>query len=248
MKRICMSKLEAWKTSKKRKPLILKGVRQAGKTYLLEEFGRTAFKRHHRLNFERQSSIHKIFDGDLNPRRIIDGLQFALQTRIDIEHDLLIFDEIQACPAALTSLKYFCEDLPQLTLCCAGSLLGLHLNEGSFPVGKVDMLHLYPMTFGEFINGIGDDIAADYFHQITAESEITDTAHQYLWERLKHYFITGGLPEVVTTFANNKETLFNAFIQVRQKQRELMQQTLVTLEYTSAICHNIFFKNMSWCH
>jgi uncharacterized protein len=223
MKRHLMTELLAWKQGKKRKPLILQGVRQVGKTYLLMEFGRNHFKKVHHLNFEKQVRLKAIFEQDLDPERIINELRFQLGANIDIEHDLLVFDEIQACPNALTSLKYFCEDMPELALCSAGSLLGLHLNEGSYPVGKVDMMHLHPMTFTEFLSGIGDTVAADFISNYNMHESISDIKHQRLWERLKHYFITGGLPEVVAVFSDQQDNLYEAMQLVRKKQGELIK-------------------------
>ncbi|MBY0545219.1 MAG: AAA family ATPase [Gammaproteobacteria bacterium] len=222
MKRFLMQDLIAWKNNPKRKPLILQGVRQTGKTFLLTEFGRAHFRRMHLINFEKQNIFVKLFQADLEPKRILDDLSFQLQTRIDLSQDLLIFDEIQACPNAITSLKYFCEDIPELAVCSAGSLLGLHLNDSSFPVGKVDMMHLYPMTFTEFLAGIGDEEAFNFVCDYKNGDNISDIKHNYLWERLKHYFIAGGLPEVVDTFRNFSENLFEATQSVRSKQEELI--------------------------
>lgn len=217
-----MKQLLAWRQNKNRKPLILKGVRQTGKSYLLEQFGRENFQQYHIINFEKQISAYQIFEDDLEPKRIIADLSFYLKSVIDIKKDLLVFDEIQACPKALTSLKYFCEELPELALCGAGSLLGLHLNEGSYPVGKVDMLHLYPMNFSEFLEGIGDQSAVHYLSQININSQVPDIVHQHLWRRLKQYCITGGLPEVVSVFAEYQDDTYRAFQVVRKKQEELI--------------------------
>lgn len=222
MKRELMKQLQAWKVSKRRKPLILRGVRQTGKSYLLQEFGRESFARYHLINFEKQHRARLLFEADLEPKRLLDELRFLLGAPINIQTDLVIFDEIQACPKALTSLKYFCEELPELALCSAGSLLGLHLNEDSYPVGKVDMLHLHPLTFSEFLAGIGDEIALDYFNKVQTASDTSTLGHERLWQRLKHYFITGGLPEVVSVFGELQDTLYEATQAVRVKQNELI--------------------------
>lgn len=222
MKRDLMTQLQAWKTNPRRKPLILKGVRQTGKTYLLEQFGRESFSRYHLINFEKQARARTLFEGDLAPKHLLEELRFLLETPIDIKTDLVIFDEIQACPKALTSLKYFCEDLPELALCSAGSLLGIHLNESSYPVGKVDMLHLHPLKFSEFLAGIKDEILLDYFNNIQVNSTPSDVAHKKLWQRLKEYFITGGLPEVVSVFSEQQNSLFEATQAARIKQNELI--------------------------
>jgi hypothetical protein len=223
MKRHLMTKLISWKDAPRRKPLILRGVRQTGKTYLLTQFGQTQFNNVHVVNFEKQINLSAVFNHDLDPRRIIDDLSFELNTKINIDHDLVIFDEIQACPKALTSLKYFCEDLPELALCSAGSLLGLHLNESSYPVGKVDMMNLYPMTFTEFLEGIGDHLAAELVHTFTPNTQISTLKHAHMWDRLKQYFITGGLPEVVYVFSEQQQSLFDATTAVRLLQEQLIK-------------------------
>ena len=222
MKRHLMKKLLEWKGSPNRKPLILRGVRQTGKTFLLTQFGREHFDKVHIINFEKQPNLQEVFNQDLDPKRILSDLSFRMQTRINVDQDLVIFDEIQACPNALTSLKYFCEDLSQLAVCSAGSLLGLHLNEGSYPVGKVDMMHLYPMTFTEFLEGIGDDFAAELVNTFTLDSEISELKHAHMWDRLKQYFITGGLPEAVSVFSEQQESLYDATTSVRKLQEELI--------------------------
>lgn len=223
MKRNLMTQLKSWQVAPDRKPLILMGVRQTGKTYLLEEFGRSCFRHYHIINFEEQKQVCSLFDNNLDPKKIINDLRFYLKSDIDIHKDLVIFDEIQACPKALTSLKYFCENMPELALCSAGSLLGLHLNEGSYPVGKVDIKHLHPMTFTEFLNGIGEEQITEYLDNLGFESNIPNVIHQELWEHLKYYFICGGMPEVVATFANEKNNLYHAMSRARIKQNELIK-------------------------
>lgn len=223
MKRFIFQQLQEWKNRKKRKPLIINGVRQCGKTFILKKFGKTDFPAFHYINFEENLAAHNIFKKDLNPSRIIDDLRFLLDRPIDEKQDLIIFDEIQACSAALTSVKYFAENYPEITLCCAGSLLGLHLNDGSFPVGKVDFLHMHPMCFAEFLLALDDNKSLELLNQHQNNHSISDIAHQHLWSRFKHYLITGGLPEVVATFCENKNNLFTAFTEVRAKQNELIK-------------------------
>ena len=156
MYRQFQEQLDAWRYSSNRKPLILKGARQVGKTYLLKEWGAKSFVKVHYVNFERTPQAVGIFVRDLDVQRIIRELGFLLKAGINIEQDLLILDEIQAAPKALTSLKYFCEDLPQLAVCTAGSLLGVILSEDSFPVGKVSFLYLHPFSFREFLVAVDD--------------------------------------------------------------------------------------------
>ncbi len=222
MQRILFSELQEWKKKPKRKPLILGGARQVGKTYLLKEFGRQCFSKTHYLNFEKAKKAPALFEEDLDPKVLFQKLNFFFQTSIDIHHDLVIFDEIQECPRALTSLKYFAEEMPQLALCTAGSLLGVHLGPVSFPVGKVDMLHLYPMTFIEFLIALNEEQSLEYLKSVPLTKALPEIVHSHLWDRLKWYFITGGLPEVVDIFRSLKENLFEAFQAVRRLQRELI--------------------------
>lgn len=221
MKRKIMQELLEWKNDDSRKPLLLKGVRQVGKTYLLKEFAELHFPQSHYFNFEKQPDLAKIFEPDLNPMRIIDELSFINNRKINIGKDLVIFDEIQEAPKALTSLKYFQEDCPELHICAAGSLLGLHLSPASFPVGKVTYKILRPMSFEEFLIA-ADDRAILYLQHLTVQSKIPDPVHEHLWNLLKHYFIVGGLPEAVKTYCKYKDNLFDAFSLVRKRQDDLL--------------------------
>lgn len=221
MKRKMMERLVEWKKNKSRKPLLLKGVRQVGKTHLLKEFGRSHFPQFHYFNFEKEPGLAKIFEQDLIPQRIISELSFYLNRPINIETDLVIFDEIQELPKALTSLKYFQEDCPKLHLCAAGSLLGLHLSPGSFPVGKVTFETLRPMSFEEFLMA-NDDKSLPLFQALTFKDKISEVMHEHLWDQFKRYLVVGGLPEAVATYCENKNNLFTAFSLVRQKQDDLL--------------------------
>jgi predicted AAA+ superfamily ATPase len=221
MKRNILQKLQEWRIKSERKPLLLRGVRQCGKTYILKEFGQT-FSDTHYINFEKNQDIHTIFSPNLDPKRIINELSFYLDKKISIENDLLIFDEIQTCAQALTSLKYFQEDLPQMALCAAGSLLGLHLSEGSFPVGKVDMLHMFPMSFTEFLIAIEDEKSL-HFIETSIETSLPEIVHQHLWNQFKNYLIVGGMPEIVQFFAaNKKQNIVEVFDAIRQQQGTLL--------------------------
>ena len=196
MRRLLIADLLDWKQKKSRKPLLLKGARQVGKTWLLKTFGKEAFSKVHYINFERTPALETLFREDLSPHRILGDLGAALGTQIHIGSDLLILDEIQAAPRALTSLKYFKEDLPELALASAGSLLGVKLQEtASFPVGSVDFLDLRPMSFQEFL------LAFDL------EGVLNPTPPPHLqgllWRAFKAYLITGGLPEAVSTFVSS---------------------------------------------
>jgi len=222
MERYILKEMLAWRSSPHRKPLLLWGARQVGKTYILQKFGRQFFDKVHYFNFERTPELHSIFAHNLEPNTIITQLEFYLGLPIDRERDLIIFDEIQECPNALTSLKYFCEDMPKLALCAAGSLLGLQFSSHSFPVGKVDILHLHPLCFEEFLLGLGDNKSLDILHQLSHNSFIPEIVHKHLWEKLKLYFIVGGLPEVITTYLQYQTHLLVALEKVRKKQEELI--------------------------
>lgn len=225
MERQILHKLQEWRVHPQRKPLLLKGVRQCGKTYILKEF-LNDFPQGHYVNFEKHADIHAIFKPNLDPKRIINELSFYLDKTINIDQDLIVFDEIQACPAALTSLKYFCEDLPQMAVCGVGSLLGLHLSQGSFPVGKVDLMDMFPMSFTEFLMAMEDEKSLQFLSEMVlnkVKSVIPDIVHQHLWEQLKNYFIVGGMPEVVRLFAQQKnQNSFEIFEKIRQQQEIML--------------------------
>ncbi|MDP2752199.1 MAG: AAA family ATPase [Rhodocyclaceae bacterium] len=221
--RLSLQKLLQWKASSVRLPLIMRGARQVGKTTLLKFFGATAFPAVHYLNFEENSQLATFFEPDLHPARILDELRFHLNRPINIATDLLIFDEIQACPNALTSLKYFHENLPGLAICAAGSLLGLALTPGAFPVGKVTFINLYPLTFEEFLNELNETMLVEALHAMKPGVSIPVAAHERLWECWKQYLVVGGMPAVVHAFATTRpSSLFDACHQARLVQRQLM--------------------------
>lgn len=222
MRRQFYIQLKAWSQSKDRKPLILSGVRQCGKTYLLEAFGANEFPQTHYFNFEQSPLLTEIFEPDLDPKRIVNELTLRTKTNINVETDFVIFDEIQACPKALTSLKYFQEDMPALALASAGSLLGVSLTPISYPVGKVNLLHLYPMSFIEFLEALRENQLAEFLINFKIDSRIPQIIHQQLWEFLKWYFIIGGLPEIVLKFSQQRDNLYEAFTSARIRQQELI--------------------------
>ena len=222
MKRDVFIKLKEWKNKKDRKPLILKGARQVGKTYILKYFGQQCFEKVHYLNFEKQDQLSSIFDQDFNPDRILDEISFSLNQEIDKEKDLIIFDEVQNSPKALTSLKYFQEEMPGLAICCAGSLLGVCLCEESFPVGKIEFLDMYPMSFCEFLLAIEDVKSYNLIKKYNSSTNVSEVVHKHLWDKLKIYFIVGGLPEIVKTYIDNKDNLIKALTVVREKQNNLI--------------------------
>ena len=226
MRREIKTRLVHWQDRRNRKPLILKGARQVGKTYSLKEFGRESFSRMHYVNFEESDELLHVFEKNLDPERIIQELSFFLDSSINPEKDLLILDEIQACPRALTSLKYFYEKLPGFAICSAGSLLGLQLGESSFPVGKVEYLEMYPMSFAEFLEGAGEVRYSEFLRNLSLKDSIPEIVHSRLWEQLRHYFIVGGLPEIVQTYVDHKDDPFSAFRLARKRQADLIKDYL----------------------
>ena len=223
MKRKIYKQLLEWKISEFRLPLILQGARQVGKTYILKQFGKTEYPVFHIFNFEQDEKLIRIFDEDLNASRIIKDLSLYSGKKIDIKNDLVFFDEIQMCPKALTSLKYFCEDLPQLHLCCAGSLLGTALADESFPVGKVEFLPMFPMTFTEFLEAVNDEMSLDVLKDLQHSENQSQTSHDRIWERLKTYYLTGGMPKVVKSFGDLcDENMAAAIMTARAVQKNLI--------------------------
>ncbi len=216
MYRTAMERLLQWKQSKRRKPLIIEGARQVGKTWLMKEFGRQAYEDTVYINFDSNSTMAELFAADLNTERLIMGLELYVGRKIDPDHALLIFDEVQEVPRALSSLKYFYENAPQYHIVCAGSLLGIALHRGtSFPVGKVDFLKLYPLSFKEFLIATGQERFAELLDRRDFPM-ITSFKQTYL-DSLKHYYFVGGMPEAVQSFAESKD-----FNEVREIQKRIL--------------------------
>lgn len=216
MYRMAMENLLAWKQSRRRKPLIIEGARQVGKTWLMKEFGRQAYADTVYINFDSNARMAELFASDLDTKRLVLGLELYAGRKIDPENALLIFDEVQEVPRALAALKYFCEDAPQYHIVCAGSLLGIALHRGtSFPVGKVDFLKLYPLSFQEFLMAIGKQQFSELLDQQDF-SMITSFRETYA-DALKQYYFVGGMPEAVESFAENQD-----FNEVRQIQKRIL--------------------------
>lgn len=203
MKRLILGKLEKWKQSKRRKPLLLRGARQVGKTWVLKEFGNTFADGFVHIDFDKQVEYRQFFEQTKDVKRILDNLALATGKKITPK-TLIIFDEIQACESALNSLKYFYEDAPQYSVVGAGSLLGLKLASG-FPVGKVEFLDMYPMTFTEFLFANGDANLVEYLDSIEKVENIPIAFFNPLEEKLKTYFVTGGMPEAVLNWAEDRD-------------------------------------------
>ena len=206
MKRDISNELLVWKEQPKRKPLVLKGVRQCGKTYILKEFGKENYSHVAYFNFEETKSLSSIFEQDYDVKRILFELGLFLGQTITPGSTLIIFDEIQECPRAITALKYFCENAPEYHVACAGSLLGLAIHaEQSFPVGKVDIHTLYPMSFYEFLAASGEELLADYLIHLQPGDIISELIGGKLRTALKQYYVIGGMPEAVSTWCETKD-------------------------------------------
>ncbi len=203
MKRNKLADLIAWKESKYRKPLILRGARQTGKTWLLKEFGNKYFSKCVYVNFEEHTNLQQLFQHDFDVQRIITTLQIHANLTIEPENTLIILDEIQAAEKGLTSLKYFQENAPAYYVAAAGSLLGMGLNSNnSFPVGKVNFSDLRPMSFVEFLVAAGEEKLSEAI--LKREWGIVSIFHEKLKEHLKYYFFTGGMPEVIKIFIETR--------------------------------------------
>lgn len=214
MYRFAIEELKKWKTRENRKPLIIRGARQVGKTWLMKEFGASSYDQTVYINFDGNTQMQRLFDGDLDVQRIIIGIELYVGYKIDPEKMLLVFDEIQEVPRALTSLKYFNENAPQYQIVCAGSLLGIALHDGtSFPVGKVEFLDLYPLSFYEFLTALGKE----RFVTLLKDQEYSTASNfrQEYVDSLKQYYFIGGMPEVVQAFVDNKD--FNEARTIQQR-------------------------------
>ena len=205
MQRFILKKLIEWKESKYRKPLILKGARQVGKTYILKQFGKENYEGVAYFNFDHDEDLYNLFENTKDPKRILEQLAFIYGKAIIPGKTLIIFDEIQECPNALNSLKYFYEEANEYHIACAGSLLGIRLSHTSFPVGKVDFFNMYPMTFSEFLIADNAQKLVDYMDSLEKIEKIPDIFFNQLEEKLKAYFIIGGMPEAVSAWVNEKD-------------------------------------------
>lgn len=217
MYRYKIKELDSWKKNKDRKPLIIRGARQVGKTWLMKEFGKNEYEKCAYINFDDNSRMEQLFSGDFDIERIIQGLKIESGVNIEPENTLIIFDEIQETPKALTALKYFYEKANEYHIVAAGSLLGVAMHEGtSFPVGKVDFLDLYPLNFYEFLEALGERTLVDLIEKndIDLINVFADKLKQYL----KQYLYIGGMPEVVDSYVQNKD-----FEEVRKKQIILLE-------------------------
>lgn len=221
MYRYAIEILKEWKKSKYRKPLIIEGARQVGKTWLMQEFGKQAYKDMVYINFDSNTSMKTLFEADLNTDRLIMGMELYIGKKIDPNHTLIVFDEVQEVPKALSSLKYLYENAPQYHIICAGSLLGTALHEGtSFPVGKVDFLKLYPLSYKEYLMAIGKEQYAKLVSK--HDFEMMKAFKNVLIDTLKQYYYVGGMPEAVLHFSENQD--FNEVRKIQQRILDAYEQ------------------------
>lgn len=217
MERDLFIKLEKWKNKKKRKPLIIQGARQVGKTWIMKEFGARYFKDTVYINFDNNEKIKAVFDEDYDIPRIISAIKIEYGKSFDVEDTLIIFDEIQEAPKALAALKYFYENAPQYAIMAAGSLLGVALHQGtSFPVGKVDFMQLYPLNFSEFLCALGENQLAQLLE--SNDYKLINAYSTKYTDLLRKYYYIGGMPEAVQTFIETDD-----FYEVREIQKSLLK-------------------------
>lgn len=218
MRRTAMEKLVAWKSSDERKPMVLKGARQVGKTWLMKEFGKNYYKSFVYFNFDEEDELKSIFETNKNPQRIIELLSMIAGEKIYPEDTLIIFDEVQECPEALNALKYFKEKANEYHVIAAGSLLGTLLAKPkSYPVGMVNLLDIFPLTFEEFLEATDAPLFA-YYEGIHKEQQIEEIFHNRLLEAYNNYLIIGGMPECVSSWLKHKDPA-----KIAQIQRELIE-------------------------
>ncbi len=216
MQRYALKHLISWKNKKNHKPLVIQGARQVGKTWLIQEFGKKYYEQVAYINFDVDLKSREIFDVDYDTERLIMDIGLATKTKINAENTLIIFDEIQECPRALTSLKYFRENAPQYDIIVAGSLLGVACHEGTgFPVGKVSFMNLFPLSFEEFLLAMGEERFVELLNKKDFKTiKLFNNKYEKL---LKQYCYVGGMPEIVQDFVENKD-----FESVRNLQKEIL--------------------------
>lgn len=242
MRRLIDNELRKWKDNKRRKPLILRGARQVGKTFSLKEFGRNSFDNIAVADLERNPAWHRLFENDLSAKRIRSDLEVLLKQKITPGKTLLFIDEIQACPRAIMSLRYFFEEMPDLHVVAAGSLLEFALKDISFPVGRIQFLQLYPLCFAEYLEATGNTEAAQTV--LGSPRPLSQTVHDYLCEELRKYFFIGGMPESVKAYVQSA-SLQEAF----EVQKEIIESYRMDFaKYTPHIdryCLDSAFRTLS---
>jgi len=218
MYRSIIEDLRKWKKSAHRKPLILQGARQTGKTWIMKEFGKSEYKNMAYLFCQENPALENLFNAPFDKERLLNGFQLICGFKIEPEETLIILDEIQDIPKAITALKFFYEQAPEYHIICAGSLLGISLHSDiSFPVGKVSFLNLYPLSFSEFLMALGKEQYSNLINDINQDPQILKAFSNEYTELLKYYFYIGGMPEVVSTWVETHD-----FTEVRRVQNELL--------------------------
>lgn len=218
MQRFAMQKLVEWKNKKNKKPLVIMGARQVGKTWLMKEFGKQYYDKVAYISFYNNASMRRVFEQDYDIKRIISAINIEVGFTVSADNTLIIFDEIQNAPKAFESLKYFNEDAPEYNIIVAGSLLGVAVHEGvSYPVGKVTTLNLYPLNFREFLYAVGENVLADALK--TKDYNLIDSFSEKYIYHLKNYMYVGGMPEAVNCFLNNSD-----YYAARDVQKEIILQ------------------------
>ena len=244
MNRSAYKLLTDWKKSENRKPLLVQGARQVGKTFLINEFGKKNYSHFISLNFEQDKKLQSLFEKSLAPETIINNISLYIGKQIVPDDTLLFFDEIQAVPLVLTSLKYFYEHAPEFHIISAGSLLGVSVGkDNSFPVGKVNFMNLYPMSFLEFLNASGEDLLEEKLNKITTPEPLAEIVHHKLLDLLKLYLYLGGMPEVVANYLENKNIEMIRVLQneiLKAYQRDFSKyaqksQAIKTMEFWNSI-------------
>ncbi|MDR0742149.1 MAG: ATP-binding protein [Puniceicoccales bacterium] len=217
MKRFALEKLKKWQERSDKKPLIIHGARQVGKTWLMKKFGKTQYKNVAYICFEKNERMENLFSGDMDTKRLLIGLEAETRQKIIPLKTLVIFDEIQECPNALTSLKYFNENVPEYDITAAGSLLGIFLHKGvSFPVGKVDFMDLHPISFCEFLEAMGEKKFCKMLDNLSFD--LIKVFREKFLSYLRMYFYIGGMPEAVQSFVSNRD-----FLKVREIQKKILR-------------------------
>ncbi|VAX23285.1 Predicted ATPase (AAA+ superfamily), partial [hydrothermal vent metagenome] len=219
MKRALYKELLHWKNNSNRKPLLLQGSRQVGKTYLINKFAEGEYSNYIYLNFEQNPDLRTLFLGDLSPQNIVNNISLYISKKIVSSNTLIFFDEIQAAPEAITSLKYFYEQAPEYHIVSAGSLLGVSVGKkSSFPVGKVNFMTLYPMSFTEYLIAFGEELLIERLMEIKVIEPLPEVIHEKLLNYLKIYLYLGGMPEVLQSYLENKDVAL-----ARKIQNEILE-------------------------
>lgn len=219
MKRIAYDLLIDWKNDPRKKPLVLQGARQVGKTWIVDNFGKNEYRNYIKLNFEADPTLNTLFAGSLDPHNLIEKISLYINKAIHSKDTLLFFDEIQLCPQALTSLKYFYEQAPEYNIVAAGSLLGISLGkQSSFPVGKVNFLSIGPMSFVEYLWAIDEDRLGDQLINANLDHTWPDYIHEKLSNFFKLYLYIGGMPEAIQDYITHKD-----IVRVRKIHKEILQ-------------------------